>query len=680
MSTEQTIPEQPDAANAAQRPDAIGKAFAAAPAPTDHPAMREFVHTLAGLGLHLLFIDPGTKEPTDFRSPRERRKRYKERQGFPASMQSSGGSSGESAPKRGGVYLATTDTDTLNRYFTTYVRRYGRGCAINLAVAVGPSRIVVVDCDTPPQVAAFIESNPDADRTPTVSTPGKRDPETGEWIHHDGGHWWYVVREGVNMPKSTHAVTLGDGDKAGRYSVLCGQRYVLIPPSIRTEGPYKTTGPVTLLTDRLAGEVIERAQHRAQRDQRIRERVATGRLTAAQRWGNEITWDDILTGTGWVNTGDTYSECGCDIWTAPGPHASERSAVAHEPGCGRWTDSPDPPLYCFTDHDRDPFETIIDRTGRPTVTRLEAVAAIHYDSDIGKMMCAFDKYREERGWGSDLPQFGDEDPEAESITDEDPEAESDEDEDPDEDDAEDRVRAYFHGADHLPLTVTKMAPFPMHVLPPVIADMATAEARDLGIDPAMTAVFGLGAVSGALCGRVVIEVRPGWAENGVVYIVTVAESGDLKSPAYEAMFAVPLRAAERELISRWMGAEHVTLDTAVDDGGVEMIGTANGGGGENEADEDEADEAEREPFPRLLASDITTEKLGVLDVGAARHHDRRRFRGRRVRLPVGAVQPDAQPDPVPGLLRPARPHRRPGQPQLHPARRPIADAVPGNSA
>ena len=53
-------------ADAVERAEAIGTAFAAAPAPTDHPAMREYVRTLTGLGLHVLFINPGTKSPPTF--------------------------------------------------------------------------------------------------------------------------------------------------------------------------------------------------------------------------------------------------------------------------------------------------------------------------------------------------------------------------------------------------------------------------------------------------------------------------------------------------------------------------------------------------------------------------------------------------------------------------------------
>jgi len=376
-----------NAVSAASRAEAISTALAAAPEPTDHAAMRGYLRTLAGVGLHVLFVDPDTKRPTDFR-PRRRRSANRNRW-----ANHTGGGSAEAtptAPKDGGVYQATDDPDTLDRYLTAYVRRYGAGCAVNLAVAVGPSRIVVVDADTAAQVAAFTRSDPDADRTPTVSTPGQRHPDTGEWVHSGGGHWWYLVPEGVDIPENTHALTLGDGDDEARYSALCGARYVLIPPSARPEGQYKATGAAAVLSDALAAEIIEHARRRAERAQRSRDRIIDADDPIAV-WGNGITWDEILADTGWVNTGESYSDCGCDIWTAPGLHATERSAVAHEPGCPAF-DSPDPPLYCFTDHDREPFETVIAATGRQTVTRLEAYAAIHHENNIGAAMAALDLF------------------------------------------------------------------------------------------------------------------------------------------------------------------------------------------------------------------------------------------------------------------------------------------------
>lgn len=135
MSTEQNTPSgDPFAAgnakygaeqaspvdSAASRAEAIGTAFAAAPAPTDHAAMREYLHTLAGLSLHLLFIDPDTKRPNDFR-PRRRRSANRDYR----SVKHGGGSAGERAPNNGGVYLATDDTAMLDRNLTAYTKRFG---------------------------------------------------------------------------------------------------------------------------------------------------------------------------------------------------------------------------------------------------------------------------------------------------------------------------------------------------------------------------------------------------------------------------------------------------------------------------------------------------------------------------------------------------------------------------
>lgn len=160
-----------------------------------------------------------------------------------------------------------------------------------------------------------------------------------------------------------------------------------------------------------------------------------------------------------------------------------------------------------------------------------------------------------------------------------------------------RVRQLF-ASDPLPVTMAKVPPFPLHVLPPVLADMAVGVANELGIDPAMSAVFGLGAVSGALCGRVVVHVGGNWIENGVSYIVLVDDSGGRKSPAFAQMFNDPLMAVQLDLINQHRTTEHQDIDGEGPDGGmVEVVGDAPAATG---------------PEPRLLASDVTTEQLGVL--------------------------------------------------------------------
>ncbi|ORB36284.1 YfjI family protein [Mycobacterium persicum] len=163
--------------------------------------------------------------------------------------------------------------------------------------------------------------------------------------------------------------------------------------------------------------------------------------------------------------------------------------------------------------------------------------------------------------------------------------------------ARDEVRALFEG-DPLPLTVTKLPPFPVHALPAVMTDMVTGVARELGVDPAMTAAFALGAVSGALGGRVVVQVYGNWFENCVSYIAVVAESGDRKSPAFSAMLGSPLGAVERQLTDNCWVSTYAEVDPHGPDGlpVITLVGEPEFVG----------------PAPRLIASDTTTEQLAVL--------------------------------------------------------------------
>lgn len=60
----------------------------------------------------------------------------------------------------------------LDAYLDRYVETFGGAVEVNVAVSLGRSRLVVVDCDTTAQVAAFLaDAEADPDTAPTVRTP-----------------------------------------------------------------------------------------------------------------------------------------------------------------------------------------------------------------------------------------------------------------------------------------------------------------------------------------------------------------------------------------------------------------------------------------------------------------------------------------------------------------------------
>ncbi|MCH9730621.1 MAG: AAA family ATPase [Actinomycetia bacterium] len=387
-------------ANTGSRASALTALLNDAPKPDDHEQVRKFMHALAEHGCSVLLIWPDSKLPADMRSVQKRTRDDKLAR---EAAKAAGRLNWEKVKSPSGLALATTDTAILDAYLDAYIKNLGDDVAVNLAVELGQSRLVVVDADTAAQVEAFrrdADTAGDPVDTATVSTPGAQN-STGDWLHSDGGHWYFAVPEGVELPESPGALSLGAEDS--RYSVLWHRRYVLIPPSRRPEGSYTVTGDVRELPDWLCERITSSAQLRADRAQRHRDRDRAGD-DAVAKWGETVTWAEILEPIGWTPTGKV-DLCGCETWTAPGDHASPKSATGHEPGtCGEW-DTPDAPLYIWTDHDCHPFDTVIAQYG-PTVTRLRAVAAIHYDNDIGAAMTALDLHDDDLAV-DDLPaDFG----------------------------------------------------------------------------------------------------------------------------------------------------------------------------------------------------------------------------------------------------------------------------------
>jgi hypothetical protein len=139
--------------------------------------------------------------------------------------------------------------------------------------------------------------------------------------------------------------------------------------------------------------------------------------------------------------------------------------------------------------------------------------------------------------------------------------------------------------------------------------------------PDLSACLGLGVLSAACGGRVVVEVNPSWREPVVVWPTVVLASGARKSSTF-AMMARPLVLAEHSLADSATAARTEAQST-------KRLAQQARDLAEKEAvrlQGDEADEARRKAIelgmvaeqvvvpvvPRLLADDVTTEALGSL--------------------------------------------------------------------
>ncbi|AXN53329.1 RepA-like helicase [Mycobacterium phage Thonko] len=355
----------------------------------DPEAVKAFARQACDAGLHLLLIWPESKVPADMRTPQMKSRHNKAAQ---EAAREAGRRDWQMVKAPAGLALATADKTTICRYIDRYVdqlsRRYPDGVPINLAVEVGRSRLVVVDCDTAGQMRRWQEVAEIEDIPPTVITPGQRDAE-GTMIHSDGGHYYFTVPEGVELPENLGAMTWGGEDG---FAVLWRNRYVLIPPSTRPEGAYELVGHVYPLPAWLAEELNKAGHLRAERARRPEDGERNEGLAGEiDKWAEAVSWADILAPLGW-SPAPRADSCGCPVWTAPGEHASPKSATAHDTGCtaGRYTEV-NAPLHVWTDHDVEPFDKVLDFDhGVRTLSKLQAVAAASFDGNVGKALDALD--------------------------------------------------------------------------------------------------------------------------------------------------------------------------------------------------------------------------------------------------------------------------------------------------
>ncbi|MFD8879364.1 AAA family ATPase [Corynebacterium xerosis] len=235
----------------------------------------------------------------------------------------------------GGFRDATTDPEVLDG-------QYAAG--MNLGAWLGPSGLIVIDADTSAEVAEFRKmweagwfgSGPFPD--PTVTTPG-----TGDG-HANGGHWWFAAAAAehtAEMPSPAIGFKRNKGNATG----MTGNRYVLVPGSVRddvadpTTPDYRTTGTVApapaSLVDMVAREESaqkHRAAEAAERRAAFQDRRAAGDAgdfeTSVEDWGAGTSWAELLEPHGW-SLASSVASCGCENWTRPGKAGGAKSATAH---------------------------------------------------------------------------------------------------------------------------------------------------------------------------------------------------------------------------------------------------------------------------------------------------------------------------------------------------------------
>jgi hypothetical protein len=353
---------------------------AAPPADSETLRLKNFTKAAVGIGLHLLLIEPYGKAPVDMRSPAQRRTEDTAAQQI---AREAGRPDWSRVKSRAGVHLATDNATLLTRYIDKYRKTYesdhDNSAPVNMAVAVGPSRLIVVDCDTEEQVVAFLNDAGIPQETPlppTVRSPGQRDAE-GNWVHYGGGHYYFTLPDGLELPDSSGSLTMPGG-----YAILWAGRYVLIPPSVRAEGVYQLAGQdypaPSWIIDRIMAHVAGR------RDRRTEFGAELGELGAnIDAWAAAVSWDDLLEPAGWSLTARPDG-CGCQVWTAPGAHASPKSATAHDTGCtyGRYSEV-NAPLHIWTDNPGPEFEAWCRDHGSSTMSKLQVAAVLYYNGDVG---------------------------------------------------------------------------------------------------------------------------------------------------------------------------------------------------------------------------------------------------------------------------------------------------------
>lgn len=335
-------------------------------------------------GLAVVIIEPNGKLPACIYSARDAKKANTEAQN---AAREAGNPNWERVRHECGIKHAITEEKVLNRARVKELFENGA----NIAVAPGASsrRVLVVDVDTAEEKRAFLSdwaaaTGEDMGEKPlTVTSPGVISANVnGEdvWTHKNGGHFWFSVPDGVELPErpgkltwcECHGVQQPKGGCRNSWAAYYGSGYVLVPPSVRQEGAYRLTGAAENAPEWLTTLICQSRTPE-------REDGRTGALSAfsddpIDQWAQTTTWEEILTGDGFRP--HDHDTCGCPTFTRPGDATHSKSVTAHEAGCSQYD----------TSAGHGPLRIWSDALGSGTMSKLNYVAKFHHDGNTGAAM------------------------------------------------------------------------------------------------------------------------------------------------------------------------------------------------------------------------------------------------------------------------------------------------------
>jgi hypothetical protein len=330
---------------------------------------------MVNAGLAIILSEAGSKKPLCILTATERKQAD---QAAIDAAAAAGDPRAHSRTHRCGPAHVITDPKDATRILTRVSKRQ----RFNLGVEPRRSRVVIVDVDTASQYKGFaLRCGKDRPGL-TVRSPGSQDP-SGAWVHKDGGHIWFEVPDDLELPTSVGS----HHDEDAGWTAFWGEGHILVPPSVRREGPYVLVGSTHPLPDWLRDTILRAGanhQVRKEKSRRSNARLAArGEVSGIDVWSVHTPASDILTPNGWTETNEPDS-CGCPTWTAPGPHGSSKSATAHGPGCSIYACvTGHGPIRVWTDNPGEAIAKAVAAHGK-TLTKIQAYAWINTAGDIGR--------------------------------------------------------------------------------------------------------------------------------------------------------------------------------------------------------------------------------------------------------------------------------------------------------